>query len=63
MGQKSHDRFVSLSLPLIAVKTFVKSKVYSKPETLSFRFFSSHICSFYLSEEFFCEMCFANSMC
>lgn len=56
MGQEGRDSIVSSSLALIAVKTFVKSKVFSKPVNdtfISFTFFFSHICSLSVSISFF----------
>ncbi len=50
--QKGHDSFASSSLPLIALKTFVKSKVFSKPVNdtyISLFFLLTHLLSFCLA--------------
>lgn len=56
VGQEGRDSIVSSSLALIAVKTFVKSKVFSKPVNdtfISFTFSFSHIFALCLSLSLF----------
>lgn len=66
VGQEGRDSIVSSSLALIAVKTFVKSKVFSKPVNDTFIFFSLtyllSVCLFlfsHTSREFDHSHCFS----